>query len=132
LSGRADGAIRHLPRPTINLFSGCKHAGAQAPLQDVLIVPSVAKTIDQALAITFEIFQSAALLIRQKYGMRLLRADEGGLAPPFANAESMLADAVEAIRAAGFAPGKEVGLAVDAASTQFYQNGRYQLGSENL
>jgi enolase len=121
-----------LPRPTINLFSGGKHAGAQAALQDVLLVPVAAKTMDQALADTFRVYQCAADLIARKYGMRLLRADEGGLAPPFPDAETMLMDAVAAIKAAEFRPGKEMALAVDAASTHFYRDAAYFLDDSPL
>lgn len=124
--------VRTLPRPTINLFSGGKHAGGQAPIQDVLIVPASARTMDEALATTFAVYQAAAKLCLQKYGMRALTADEGGLAPPFASAEAMLVDAVEAIRAAGFEPGREVALAVDVASSHFYRDGRYHLGADPL
>lgn len=124
--------LRTLPRPTINLFSGGKHAGGQAPIQDVLIVPASARTIDEALAVTFAVYQAAAQLCLRKYGMRALTADEGGLAPPFPHAEAMLADAVEAIRAAGFEPGREVALAVDVASSHFYRAGRYYLGNDPL
>jgi enolase len=123
---------RRLPRPTINLFSGGKHAGGQAPIQDVLLVPLSAGTIDDALATTFRIYRSAAELTRRKYGARALTADEGGLAPPFPHAEAMLDDAVEAIRLAGFEPGADVALAVDVASSHFYGAGRYQLGGESL
>jgi enolase len=124
--------VRRLPQLTINLFSGGKHAGVQAPIQDVLVVPVAARTVDEALAMTFDVYQAAAKLIRAKYGMRLLRADEGGLAPDFTDAESMLADAVESIRLAGYEPGAEVALAVDVASSHFHQNSLYHLGSEAL
>lgn len=124
--------VQTLPRPTINLFSGGKHAGQQAPIQDVLIVPASARTMDEALATTYAVYQAAAELCLHKYGMRALTADEGGLAPPFASAEAMLADAVEAIRAAGFEPGREVALAVDVASSHFYRDGRYHLGGDPL
>lgn len=121
-----------LPRPTINLFSGGKHAGGQSPLQDVLVVPAAARTMSEALAVTFEVYQCAAELIARKYGMRLLRADEGGLAPPFASAEAMLVDAVAAIQAAGLQPGRDVALAVDVASSQFHRAGVYELGAQPL
>jgi enolase len=123
---------RTLPRPTINLFSGGKHAGAQAPIQDVLVVPAAARTMDEALAMTFAVYTAAAELMWKKYGMRLLRADEGGLAPPFASCEAMLGDAVAAIEAAGLKPRVEVALAVDVASSHFWKDGRYQLGAESL
>jgi enolase len=124
--------LQTLPRPTINLFSGGKHAGGQASIQDVLVVPASARTMDEALAMTFAVYQAAADLSYHKYGMRALSADEGGLAPPFPSAEAMLADAVEAIRAAGLEPGREVALAVDVASSHFYRQGRYHLGAEPL
>jgi enolase len=134
LTGLKDlsGLPATLPRPTINLFSGGKHAGGQAPIQDVLVVPASARTIDEALAVTFAVYQAAAELSYRKYGMRALSADEGGLAPPFPSAEAMLADAVESIRAAGLEPGREVALAVDVASSHFYRQGRYHLGAEPL
>jgi enolase len=119
--------LRALPRPTINLFSGGKHAGAQTPIQDVLVVPASARTMDEALAMTFAVYYAAADLTAKKYGMRLLRADEGGLAPPFASAEAMLEDAVAAIQAAGLKPGTDVALAVDLASSHFFHQGRYHL-----
>ncbi|MGN6700031.1 MAG: phosphopyruvate hydratase [Thermomicrobiales bacterium] len=121
-----------LPRPTINLFSGGKHAGGQVPSQDVLVVPAAARTIDEALATTFAVYQAAADLAARKYGARALTADEGGLAPPFPDAETMLADAVEAIRLAGYTPGRDVALAVDVAASHFYQDERYHLGATPL
>ena len=121
-----------LPRLTINLFSGGKHAGGQVPIQDVLLVPVAARTIDEGLAATYAVYQAAAELTAQKYGTRALTADEGGLAPPFPDAEAMLADAVAAIEAAGFTPGSDVALAVDVASSHFYEDGRYALGGDPL
>lgn len=124
--------LRTLPRPTINLFSGGKHAGGQSPLQDLLIVPASARTMDEALAMAFAVYQSAAELIAKKYGVRLLRADEGGLAPPFNNAEAMFEDALGAIVAAGLKPGDDVALAVDVAASQFFAQGHYHLGDQAL
>lgn len=121
-----------LPRPTINLFSGGKHAGAQVAIQDVLAVPLAATTIDDALATTYAVYQAAADLTLRRYGMRALKADEGGLAPPFPDAETMIEDAVSAIAAAGFRPGHDVALAVDVASSHFHRDGRYRLGAESL
>lgn len=120
-----------LPSLTINLFSGGKHAGGQAPMQDILLVP-LASTIDESLSMTFAVYYAAADLILRKYDMRTLRADEGGLAPPFAYPEAMLEDAVAAIEAAGLRPGIDVSLAVDVASSHFYSEGVYQLGDARL
>jgi enolase len=129
LLGRTPDA---LPRPTINLFSGGKHAGGQIPIQDALVVPLAARTMDEALATTYRVYQSAAKLALEKYGTRPLTADEGGLAPPFPDAEAMLGDTVEAIEIAGYEPGRHVTLALDVASSHFYEEGRYHLGDEPL
>ncbi len=124
--------LRTLPRPTINLFSGGKHAGGQVEIQDVLVVPASARTMDEALAMAYEVYQSAVQRIHDKYDMRPLTADEGGLAPPFPSVEAMFEDAVESIRAAGFRLGSEVALAVDIASSHFYRDGTYHLGNTGL
>ncbi|HEY2589247.1 MAG TPA: enolase [Tepidisphaeraceae bacterium] len=126
------GTEPRLPRLTVNLFSGGKHAGGQVPIQDVLVVPAAARTIDESLAATYAVYQAAALLTRKLYGARPLVADEGGLAPPFEDSESMLKVATDAIRLVGFDPGRVVAIAIDVASSHFYQDGKYHLGGEPL
>jgi enolase len=126
------GTMPKLPQMTINLFSGGKHAGGQVPIQDVLVVPVSTATIDDRLATAYAVFQAAVELTKRKYNARPLRADEGGLAPPFPDVETMLSDAVESIRSAGFEPGKDVALAIDVASSHFYDDGWYHLGGEPL
>jgi enolase len=121
-----------LPRLTINLLSGGKHGGQQVSVQDVLIIPMSAQTIDEALVSAFDVYQAAADLILRKYGMRLLTADEGGLAPPCRSAAEMLSLAVEAIEQAGYSPGKDVFLGIDVASTHFFRDHKYYLDSEVL
>jgi enolase len=121
-----------LPRLTVNLFSGGKHAGGQVPIQDVLLAPVSARTIDDSLAMVYEVYQAAAELTYRTYGMRALTADEGGLAPAFPSAEAMLDDAVAAIRAAGLDPGRDMALAIDVAASHFYRERRYHLGSAPL
>ncbi|MCE9606250.1 MAG: phosphopyruvate hydratase [Planctomycetia bacterium] len=123
---------RTLPRMTINLFSGGKHAGGQVCIQDVLVVPATAPTIDEGLAVVYAVYQAAAKLTHEKYGARALKADEGGLAPPFPATEAMLVDAVDAIHRAGFAPNSDVAIAVDVASSHFYEAGRYRFDDRSL
>ena len=120
-----------LPRLTINLFSGGRHAGGQVAIQDVLIVP-LASTIGQSLEMASEVYRAATDLVFQKYNMRELKADEGGLAPPFPDSQTMLADAVTAIEAAGLLPGTDVALAVDIAASQFYRDGVYTIDGQSL
>lgn len=130
--GRISNTQPQLPMPTINLFSGGKHAGGQVPIQDALIVPVGAQTMDKALEMTTAVYRAAAQLLADKYGMRLLTADEGGLAPPFQNTESMFADAIQSIEMAGYRPGADVALAIDVAATHFYADGQYLYDGQTL
>jgi enolase len=118
--------LKSLPRLTINLFSGGKHAGGQVPIQDVLVVPT-APTIEQGLAVVYDIYQAAAKLALRKYQTRALKADEGGLAPPFPHIRAMFEDARQAIQEAGHQLGGDVFLAVDVAASHFFVNGNYPL-----
>ena len=127
-----NSSIRALPRLTINLFSGGKHAGQQVSIQDVLIIPMSAPGVDEGLVVAADVYRAAAELVFKKYGMRLLTADEGGLAPPFKTVEEMFALAIESIERAGYAPGKDLFLGGDVASTHFYKNNRYEIDSDVL
>lgn len=121
-----------LPRPMINLFSGGAHAGGQVAVQDVQLVAPAAQSIRRALEVTSDVYRAAADLTLERYGMRLLTADEGGLAPPFESSEEMLRTAVEAIEKAGYRPGEDVALTVDVAASQFHAEGFYNLDDDEL
>jgi enolase len=122
-----------LPGLTINLFSGGKHAFGQVAIQDVLIVPRSGASISERLAQMYDIYQQAAAIIKKRYSTPALTADEGGLAPPFGSSSEMLETAVEAIQAAGYAPGHQVALAVDIAASHFVnRDGLYQLDDKTL
>jgi enolase len=121
-----------LPRLTINLFSGGVHAGRQVAIQDVLMVPARPATIGDSLAMAYDIYQAAAALILKRYRMRLLTADEGGLAPPCESTEEMIEMAMVAIKAAGYRPGSDVMLALDVAASHFYANRQYHLDGATL
>ncbi len=127
----AGTTLLYLPRPTINLFSGGKHAGGQVQVQDLLIVPAQ-DSIMGVLECAYGVYQSAVKLCLEKYRMRALTADEGGLAPPFKTVDSMFENAIESIEKAGYTPGKDVYLALDAASSQFYRDGKYHLDDLEL
>ena len=126
------GIQPRLPKPMINLFSGGAHAGGQVAIQDVQIAVPAAASIRRTLEISSDVFRAAAALMAERYDMRLLTADEGGLAPAFESARSMLDCAVEAIAAAGYQPGVDVALTVDIAASQFFADGRYRIDSAAL
>lgn len=123
------GTTPRRPELTINLFSGGKHAGGQVPIQDVLLVPVSARTSAEGLEQVCAVVRAAQGLVKSKYGERPLKADEGGLAPPFRSVEAMFDDAVSCIRTAGLEPGTQVALAVDVASSHFVtDDGSYDVG----
>ena len=126
------GRTPRLPAPMINLFSGGAHGGGQTAIQDVQLVMPAAASMRRSLEITSDIFRAAARLCADRYGMRLLTADEGGLAPAFASSEAMLATAVDAIEAAGYQPGSQVALTVDVAASQFHSPAGYAIDGELL
>ena len=117
-----------LPRLTVNLFSGGKHAGGQIPVQDLLIVPLSAKTMDESLQNVSMVYQAAIKIIEEEFGMRSLTADEGGLAPNFSSIEEMLDTAIKSIKATGLEPGKDISFAMDVAASHFYTVGKYDIG----
>lgn len=121
-----------LPRPTVNLFSGGKHAGGQVAIQDVLLVPVAASTLAEAFDQVAAVIRAAAGLVARKYRSRPLVADEGGWAPEFPDSEAMLVDAIEAIELAGYRAGRDLALAVDFASSHFFRDGTYQLDGHLL
>lgn len=121
-----------LPRPMINLFSGGIHGGGQTAIQDIQVVAPRADTISRTLEIVWDVFRAAARRAADGYGMRLLTADEGGLAPPFQSSSEMFTEAVASIEQAGYRPGEDVVLTVDVAATHFYEDGAYHIDGEVL
>ncbi|HET9661457.1 MAG TPA: phosphopyruvate hydratase, partial [Thermomicrobiales bacterium] len=124
--------LQFLPRPTINLFSGGKHAGGQVEIQDILLVANGARTVDDALAWTWAVYQTAADLIRARYGERALVADEGGLAPSAGSIEELFDLAVDAITESGFQPGTDLSLCLDVAASHFAVDGGYRIAGQLL
>jgi enolase len=122
-----------LPRLTVNLFSGGKHAFGQVAIQDVLVVPASGWSVAASLAMIYDIYQAAAEIVVKQYRTRPLRADEGGLAPPFATSVEMLERAAESIESAGYELGRDVSLAIDVAASHFVQeDGRYRIDERIL
>lgn len=126
------GTAPRLPKPMINLYSGGKHAGEQIAIQDVQLLAPDASSMRETLAIVADVFRAAAQRLRNEHDIRLLTADEGGLAPPFAASTAMFAEAIAAIEAAGYAPMSQVALTVDVAASHFWKDGLYHLDGERL
>jgi enolase len=126
------GAEPAMPRPLVNLFSGGAHAGGQVGIQDVQLLVRDSGGLTNTLAAVADVYRAAVDLTCEHYEMRLLRADEGGLAPPFETSEAMLAAAVESIARAQRRPGDDISLAVDVAASQLATDDGYVLDGERL
>ena len=118
-----------LPLPQIQIFGGGAHAGRRVDIQDFLVVCPAAKSFAEALDWTAEVYRAAGTLMKEA-GILQGVADEGGWWPAFAANEQALEMLVRAIERAGFAPGRQVAIALDIAASEFGRAGRYRLGLE--
>lgn len=122
---------RLLPVPMMNFLNGGKHAGWNIEMQEFMIVPAGAKSFSQALQMASETFHTLAKLLKEK-GYLTTVGDEGGFAPPLKTNEEALEMLTRAIEKAGYKPGEEIFLAMDPASTEFYQDGFYKVDGKKL
>jgi enolase len=118
-----------LPLPMVNLISGGLHAGRNLDVQDFLLLPIGARAYSQALEMAVAVYRSLGKILAGLSFEGVLVGDEGGFGPRLKSNEQALDLIVEAIQKAGYRPGKDAGLAVDIASSHFYQDGRYQFGA---
>ncbi len=123
-------SARVLPVPMMNVINGGAHAANNLDIQEFMIVPFGAKSIVQAIQMGAETFHALKKILKSK-GLNTAVGDEGGFAPDLGSNEEALALIIEAIEAAGYKPGKEMGLALDAAASEFFKKGKYELKSEN-
>jgi enolase len=121
---------RSLPVPMMNVINGGAHAANNLDLQEFMIVPFGAKSIAEAIQMGAETFHALKKILKSK-GHSTAVGDEGGFAPDLQSNEEAIKFIISAIKAAGYSPGKDIGLAMDPAASEFYKNGKYHLGSEN-
>ena len=121
---------RYLPMPMMNIVNGGAHAANNLDIQEFMILPVGATSITQAIQMGAETFHQLKKLLKAN-GLNTAVGDEGGFAPDLSSNEDALKFIMNAIEAAGYKPGKDIGLAMDAAASEFYKNGKYQLRSEN-
>lgn len=121
---------RCLPLPMMNIINGGAHAANNLDIQEFMIVPVGAKSITQAVQMGAETFHSLKKILKDK-GLSTAVGDEGGFAPDFESHEEAIKFIISAIESAGYKPGSEIGIALDAAASEFYKNGKYSLKSED-
>jgi enolase len=127
----AEGGPVTLPMPMIQIFGGGAHAGRRVDIQDFLIIPVGAASFDEALVMTARVYRAAGEIMASRGRLRGV-ADEGGWWPEFASNAEALDTLVEAIERASLAPGRDVGIAIDVAASQFYSGGRYRLAADRV
>ena len=120
---------RTLPVPMMNIVNGGQHADNPIDIQEFMIMPVSASSIKEAVRMGAEIFHTLKKNLKAA-GHNTNVGDEGGFAPNLQSAEEALTFIVNSIKDAGFKPGEDVVLAIDAASSEFYENGKYEMKGE--
>ncbi len=118
-----------LPVPMMNIINGGAHADNPIDIQEFMIMPVGADSCADAIRMGAEIFQSLKKKLKDA-GHNTNVGDEGGFAPNLGSTDDALGFVMKAIEAAGYKPGDDVMLALDAASTEFFKNGKYELAGE--
>lgn len=123
---------RLLPVPMMNILNGGKHAANTVDFQEFMIMPAQAENFAEGLRICAEIYHNLKKLLEEK-GLSTGVGDEGGFAPDLPDAESVLDFLVEAIKASGYVPGQDIKIAMDAASSELYneKTGMYHFPGES-
>ncbi|HAE36645.1 MAG: Enolase [Candidatus Nomurabacteria bacterium GW2011_GWF2_35_66] len=118
-----------LPLPMMNILNGGSHADNSTDLQEFMIMPTGAKSFSQALQWGTEVFHELKIILKEKK-LSTLVGDEGGYAPSLPTNEAAIEIIIEAIKKAGYNPGKDISIAIDAAASEFYKDGKYVLARE--
>ena len=130
---RSMGGTRNpsLPRPMVNVLNGGVHASSGVDIQEIMLVPVGAQRFDTALQMVSEIFHILKQQLANK-GYATTVGDEGGFAPPAKTNREALQLLVDAIDASPYSYGQDIQIALDVASSELYQGGKYIIKSDNL
>ena len=124
-------AAMTLPVPMMNVVNGGVHADNGLDMQEFMLLPLGASSFREALRCGAEVFQTLKKILHDR-GLATAVGDEGGFAPRLPNHEAAIQLILEAIETAGYEPGREVALALDCASSEFFDDGHYRLRAEGL
>ena len=125
------GSAHVLPVPMMNIINGGEHADNAIDFQEFMIMPIGAPTLAEAVRWGAEVFHTLKKRLHEK-GLSTAIGDEGGFAPALASTRAALDFVMASIEQAGFAPGKDIALALDCAATEFFRDGQYEISGENL
>ena len=126
-----DSTANMLPVPMMNIVNGGVHADNPIDFQEFMIMPVGASTFSEALRCGTEVFHALKANLHAK-GLSTSVGDEGGFAPDIGSAREALDFVLKSVETAGYAPGKDVLIALDPASTEYYRDGKYELSGEGL
>ncbi|MEE8471317.1 MAG: phosphopyruvate hydratase [Dehalococcoidia bacterium] len=125
------GDAHLLPVPMMNILNGGKHAEDSVDLQEFMVMPVGARNFAHALQIGAEVYQALKRVLKAR-GANTSVGDEGGFAPSLATNREAVEVILSAIESAGYRPGEQCFIALDPASSEFYDNGRYVLAKEGV
>ena len=115
--------VHRMPVPMMNILNGGVHADNTVDFQEFMIMPTGACCFSEGLRMCSEVYQTLKKLLKER-GLSTAVGDEGGFAPDLASSKEVLDVIVEAVQSAGYAPGREVGIALDAAASELYDGKR--------
>ena len=118
-----------LPVPMMNILNGGKHADNNVDLQEFMVMPAGATSFSEALRMGAEVYHALKGILKAK-GLGTGVGDEGGFAPDLSSNEEAIKVIIEAIEKAGYVPGKDAFIALDPASSEFFEDGKYNLAGE--
>ena len=118
-----------MPVPMMNIINGGEHADNSVDLQEFMIMPVGASSMPEAIRMGAEVFHTLKKVLSSQ-GLNTAVGDEGGFAPDLPSNEAAITVILEAIKQAGYSAGKDIMIAIDAASSEFYEDGKYNLKSE--
>lgn len=122
---------KQLPVPMMNILNGGKHADNNVDIQEFMVMPLEAGSFREALRMGSEVFHNLKKVLKEK-GLNTAVGDEGGFAPNLSSNEEAIEVIIEAVKKAGYTPGREIGLALDVAATELYKEGKYHLAGEGV
>lgn len=118
-----------LPIPFLNILNGGKHADNNVDIQEFMIVPKGAKSFKDALRMAAETYHTLKSVLKER-GLSTAVGDEGGFAPNLSSNEEAIQLIINAIEKAGYKAGKHISIALDAAASEFYEDGKYMLKAD--
>ncbi len=124
-------AAKELPVPMMNILNGGQHADNNVDIQEFMIMPVGAPSFAEALRMNAEIYHTLKSLLKEK-GLSTALGDEGGFAPNLKCNSEAIEVILEAVKKAGYKPGKDIVMALDVASSEFYKDGKYVLEGEGV